>query len=148
MLKITETVNGIQIFVILAQFLYARISSENKNKTDVIPGKNTFKNEIEAYLQLLQMIRQALQKAIVQTTDPRLIKCLQEQRKENSQKLMQGRKQSQSKVRTPSRKQRSYICEETTEHYQNQLSQQAYLFPLPRRRLVADKLFLIDFSEL
>ena len=51
----------------------------NKQKhTLVISGKKKFKNEIGAYLQLLWIIKQALQKTIMHKTGPRLIKCLQE----------------------------------------------------------------------
>lgn len=77
------------------KLLYARISlkEQKKKKTLVIPGKK-FKNEMGAYLELLQMIRQALQRAIMLRTDPRLIKCLQE--KERKFPNVEKRKKAKS----------------------------------------------------
>lgn len=90
-----------RFLLLLAKLLYTRISLRKQKQKQklVIPVKKKFKNEKGAYLELPQMIGQARQKAITHRTDPGLIKCLQVKRKENSQMLMQGRKQSQLKVK-------------------------------------------------
>lgn len=104
-----------------------------------------------AYLELQWMIKQALQKAIMHKTDPRLIKYLQKKRGKKMAKCWwHGRKQSQLKVRAP-----WWVPDHEKEKLHlwghcwalKKLTLPAYVFSLPRRRLVADKLFIIDFPE-
>ena len=50
----------------------------------MLPGRRKFKNEMGAYLELLQMVKQALQKVIRHRAGPRLIRCLQEKEERKS----------------------------------------------------------------
>lgn len=98
------------------------------------------------------MIRQARQKAIMYRTDSsKGDQASTRNRKENSQMLMQGRKQSQLKVRAPLRVSHHGKREVTSVRKPlsiNKISSLiGHIYLSARRRLVADKLIVIDFSE-